>query len=494
MSNYFKAMLANYIFFFANTILFLVITSLAIRVMGQEFYGLWTIINAVMLFSGIGTLGMGVVVNKFGSEAGENALGGDVILTTGFIILLPMAALCTFIILLVRGWMASHLDISLPLQNQFSQALVITSLTPFPQFISRVPIGYLHSQLKNHQTRLVEITTNALLWTGSIFIAIFARNLVWIALWGLIVQIFSLAALVSLIARMHIFHWNFQLNALRRMLGFSLYNFIENLAMAMFQQFDRIVVGFVLGPTAAGIYAVGTSVGLRLSMITGQATDVMLPYASRKDTLNERTGLYKIFRKLSQAISLLLASIGSLLILWMPEILSIWISPEYADAYSYVFRLVAFAYIPLSVSRLGHQTLIGTGHVRITSLMHLVSSIVMLAAVFILASKFGLIGAATANLFMAFLLTFNIIVYRKLSGLILWREILSDISLGLLLPGISLALVAWQISTPLRLLATFMVLGLTLALAFQNGLIRDQASQLIRQFSEATDFKKAPHR
>ena len=99
---------------------------------------------------------------------------------------------------------------------------------------------------------------------------------------------------------------------------------------------DRVIVGFV-GPATAGVYAVGTSVGLRMSMVTGQATEVMIPYASLKDAANDRFKLYAVFRKLSKYISLMVACLGGLLVLWMDEILSLWISPAYASNYSNIF-------------------------------------------------------------------------------------------------------------------------------------------------------------
>lgn len=41
MNKYLKAVTANEFFFLLNTIAFLVLTPLAIRFMGEEFYGVW---------------------------------------------------------------------------------------------------------------------------------------------------------------------------------------------------------------------------------------------------------------------------------------------------------------------------------------------------------------------------------------------------------------------------------------------------------------------
>ena len=134
MNKYFRAVLANYAFFLINTVFLLIITSIAVRVLGEEFYGLWTILNAIMLFSGVGTLGMGVVVNKFASEKGKDAIAADIIISSGIIIMLPMAGLGMTAIILLREWIASHINVSPDLQVQFRQALGFTALTIISSF------------------------------------------------------------------------------------------------------------------------------------------------------------------------------------------------------------------------------------------------------------------------------------------------------------------------------------------------------------------------
>jgi O-antigen/teichoic acid export membrane protein len=68
LNKYLKAISYNLIFFALSTLAFLILTPLAIRIMGNEFFGLWSIIFAIAQFTNIGTLGIGSIVNKFASE------------------------------------------------------------------------------------------------------------------------------------------------------------------------------------------------------------------------------------------------------------------------------------------------------------------------------------------------------------------------------------------------------------------------------------------
>ena len=70
-NKYIKAVYYNFAYFLISSLAFLVLTPLAIRVMGGEFYGLWMILFAVGQLSVIGTFGISSIVNKFASEENE---------------------------------------------------------------------------------------------------------------------------------------------------------------------------------------------------------------------------------------------------------------------------------------------------------------------------------------------------------------------------------------------------------------------------------------
>jgi len=55
---YIKAVSYNFAYFLVSSLTYLVLTPIAIRVMGGEFYGLWMILFAVGQLSVIGTLGI----------------------------------------------------------------------------------------------------------------------------------------------------------------------------------------------------------------------------------------------------------------------------------------------------------------------------------------------------------------------------------------------------------------------------------------------------
>jgi len=486
VNKYYLAIFSNVLFLGINTVFFLVITPIAIRVMGEELYGLWAILNAIFLFSSIGTLGMSNVVNKFASEQGEFSIDPAAINTTGILVLVPMAVLVAGILILSRSWISSQIETSAVYRMQFEHAILITAFSLLPQFLAKVPQGYLLSQLRNNSMRLVESGTNIAFWIGSVLIALATKNLVWIAFWALIVQSASGIIYFGIIARDGVLKWQFNRRAIRSMLNFSVFSFIESVAISLYQLMDRVIVGFTLGPVAAGVYSVGSSVGTRISMVAGQISDVMVPYASLKGSLQEYPKLLDVYRLLNRFLSLFLALLSSLLILWMKEILFIWISPTYSAAYYQFFCVMILAYSAISLARPGLQTLDGIGKIRISALVYLVNSLIMLGGVYVLSRKYGLLGAGLANLLMLGLLLLNAVAYKVLSGTIAWKTLLMDVGLGLLIPGLAYLTLSFSNDVILRLLLSAVILGSIVALGLQDQQMMFQVRLLFNQLTQRT--------
>jgi O-antigen/teichoic acid export membrane protein len=447
MNNYLRAISTNFIFFTINVFFFLVVTPLAIKTMGAELYGLWVILLALMLLSNIGNLGTDTIVMKLSAEA-QDPFDGHLqthqILSAGYFIVLVMAMITAALLLGGTNLIVNNFNINVDLREQFHQALFWIAASIVPQFLTRVPHGYLLSQLRNRAARQIELISSISLWTGAIVIALLDKDLVSVAAWCFFNNCIVFGLYFRASQQLIPFRLLWHSSTIKKMLRMSRYLFLECLAITLFQQFDKVVLGFTLGPAIAGVYSIGTSLALRLSMVTGQATEVMIPYASLKESLDDRERLYAVFRQLSRYISLMLAGMSSFLIIWMYDILSIWISTNFAISYANVFRILIIAYGWLSMCRPAEQTLTGLGKVKFTAIVYFSSTILMLVGVFFLSRNFGIIGAVASNLVLVLLLLFNIYLYFTFEGVFPLKHILVDLHWGLFLPiliyGLSLLL------------------------------------------------------
>ncbi len=324
------------------------------------------------------------IVNKFASEVHEEEDAGAKILSSAIMIVFSMALLVAIALFALRNPLAKSINPSPEYLQQFKNSLAVYALVIIPQFLIRVFHGFFLSQIMNRFARSMDLLNSLLPLLGGVLISLLIKDLFLLALWNLLVSFLVLGLYIFRTHQVIRLRWHPTQATIKRMMGFSVFMFIESAAITLFQQFDRLLVALTLGPAASGVYSVATGIGLRMSIIAGNITEVLVPYASRKQSLGERAALEGTVSKVSRYISLIAALAGGLLIVWMKELLSVWISPQYAETNSLFFCIIILAYGILSLSRPAHQTLVGLGKVRFTAITYFTSSILMLLAVYIL--------------------------------------------------------------------------------------------------------------
>ena len=182
---------------------------------------------------------------------------------------------------------------------------------------------------------------------------------------------------------------------------------------------------------------------------------------------------------------------GVLLVVWMKEILTIWISSEYASNYSEVFSLLVLAYLISSLSRPGHQTLTGMGYVRFTAKIYFAMSILMIAGVYLLSSRYGLIGAAGANLSSILLLTFNLYVHYKLKGQISFKEFMAYNGWAICFTFAGYLLILFSVPTILRILYSILIITFALIWCWRDRFIRGKIKIILDKIPLITRFNNS---
>jgi O-antigen/teichoic acid export membrane protein len=220
------------------------------------------------------------------------------------------------------------------------------------------------------------------------------------------------------------------------LLHYALFNWMSSAGILLFQSADRLLVGALIGPAAAGAYGIASSTASRVNMLAGQFTQALAPAASTYQTLGRPDEIRKLFINVSRVTSWVLIVTGSLLVIWMDRILAYWISPSFASQYAQLFRLMVIAYACFSLSRAAHQTLTGLGLVRITAFATVAGASLVLLMIYLLTPAYGLIGAAAGNFFYSFVLIMNIALAWRLGLRTTWTA-LADV----LIPIASLLLI-----------------------------------------------------
>ena len=188
-NKYTKAVSYNFAYFLVSSLAYLVLTPIAIRVMGGEFYGLWMILFAVGQLSIIGTLGIESIVNKIASEVREGEDAGANILSSATVIVFIMALLVSVVLFVLRNLLAETINPSPVYLLQFKNALAVYALVIIPQFLIRVFHGFFLSQIMNRFVRTMDLLNSLLPLLGGVLLSLFIKNLFLLAAWNLLVSL-----------------------------------------------------------------------------------------------------------------------------------------------------------------------------------------------------------------------------------------------------------------------------------------------------------------
>jgi O-antigen/teichoic acid export membrane protein len=182
------------------------------------------------------------------------------------------------------------------------------------------------------------------------------------------------------------------------------------------QYLEVVVIGFVLGPAAAGFYFVATRITNVFAMITGSISIYATPQISNLFYTNAKDDLQAILRSLALIGAVLIG--GGFLVIVVAGKLLLWaFGTAYISAYPALLVLAAGAAVGALAGPAPHVLLL-TGHESAYPRIVAVALIVRFALIGILGSMFGLMGAVVAWSVSTVIMSLCLIVAcRRLVGL-----------------------------------------------------------------------------
>jgi O-antigen/teichoic acid export membrane protein len=191
----------------------------------------------------------------------------------------------------------------------------------------------------------------------------------------------------------------------RLLLSFSAYSFLSRLAALTYANADKLIISARIGVAALTYYVVPTTLVNRVMSLIFRFSGVMFPHASSLAAQNRLTELksdylaasrYMLF--INGAIALALATLAS-------PILTLWLSPSFAQTGTAVMVMIAMAQWVDSLTNLPSLVNDGLGHPKVSGLFALGRAVFGLGLIAIGVSQFGIEGAAGAHLLAAIVMS-----------------------------------------------------------------------------------------
>lgn len=415
----FKGSLANIAYIFLQSLLFIVLTPKLLKTLGEDLYGVFTILLSVVVFAGYANFGSVAAVTKYTAQylVSDNlreklfaSISFNYIFT--FLISLFISVICW----LLRHWIATTIQTNFDIK-EMSTAIGLVAISLTPNYVAQISRGVLLGLLQNQLVGVILLIHDIALWIGVLFLGSISNNPIHLGQWILIINIAKFVITTMLVFwKMRDYHlriaWMPKLNY--ELLRYTFGDWFGLLGVALFTVGVKILVGMVLGATEAGVYGVATGIAIRVSMIATYFSQPLAPFASSNQQRDKIFEIKKAFQYVTKLNSVVVSFLVISLVMWLDIILSFWISPEFAQLYAQHFRVIIIGYGLYALAAPTMSIFEGLGWVTARSLFLFGSGLFLFISLWYLSKKLGLLGAMYANYIISLVLLLNIILVQKL--------------------------------------------------------------------------------
>ena len=211
---------------------------------------------------------------------------------------------------------------------------------------------------------------------------------------GLWLQLICLKQLLGIESMMPAF----DRNAMRVLLGFGAFSWLQAVSGVVFGQVDRLMLGISLGAAAVSSYALCAQMAQPIFGFAASGLHFLFPYLSNRNASSSSESLTRpVFIGFMCNVIFVAVATGSLL-LCGGRILHAWAGAEIARAAAPVMATIVWSSALMGLNVTATYTLLALGRVRIVMWLNLAGGVLMLLTMLLLTPRLGIQGIAIAKL------------------------------------------------------------------------------------------------
>lgn len=490
----------NYIIIFLNTLVGLLYTPYMLRCLGQNEYGLYSLVASIIAYLTLLDFGFGNAIVRYTAKfRAEKKTTEQWEMFGMFLIVYTIIGLLAFTIGLGLYYNVDRLFDKTMSVDELSQArlmimlLIVNLAVTFPLSM----FGSIITAYENFSFQKI-VSILRILLTTAVLILLLHFGYKAVAL--VVVQtVFNIGTLLlnylycRYKLRIKILFARINAMFIKEIAIFSFWLFLNGIMDRVYWSTGQFVLGATIGTAAVGIYSIAILLQTMYMQFSTSISNVLLPkitaMVARNNTEKE---ISDIFIRTGRIQYLVMALILSGFIVFGRQFINIWAGAEYAPAYIITLLFFVSLLIPL-IQNTGITILQARNQLKFRSLLYLAIALVSLIFQIVLAKKFGALGCAIAiagALMLGQGLIMNIYYYSKQKINIpeFWKEILqmSLIPVSMCIMGLFLTDVVSQNSVSVMVfeIMLFAIIYMTLTYRFSmNTYEREIVLSPVRKIS-----------
>lgn len=385
--------------------IFTVITTpILLKTLGTEIFGLWMLIQSILMILTISDMGITSAIVKFGSSYLSKSEKTKFVTLIEFcfamtIILSIILNLFTYLFANVLAELMYHADSNdtgLAIES-FRILGIIVGIRLIGNVFSGVVMAHERYDIKSK----VNVFSNLMMNILSVVLVINGFNI--IALVKMLIIISLLSSILFLYSAKKIFKELTCIPRLSSTIGkevicFSFLSWLQVSVNMIYSQSDRIIISSFLGPTALSYYSVCIQLTSKIHELPAAICAYLLPRFSALNENRDFESLRKIYIISFSMIMIFVISVGFTLLIHTNTILSAWISQEFANRSELLFKLLTISFLGVAVGIIPYYFLNAVGSVSFITKMTFVNSTLSVILSLFLTPYFGTIGTALGRL------------------------------------------------------------------------------------------------
>ena len=396
----------------------LLIIPFLLRELGEEKFGLlslvWVVIGYFSFFDfGIGRALTKIIAEKIGVNQMKDIPGT---FWASFFLMLVFSSLGAIVVLLISpALVTSVFKISQELQSETIVTFYLLALS-IPIITTTAGMrGFLEAYQKFSTINIIRTFLGVFSFLGPLICLFFSDSLIWIALSLVIIR--DLVWLVYLFQCLKI---NAELKTsvtlkykfLKPILKLSGWITVSNLIVPILVYLDRFLIGAMVSATAIAYYTTPYEVVSKLLLIPGALTGVLFPAFSANYLTNPEF-TKKISIKAVKYIVIIMYPLVLIIMIFSFEGLSLWVGDKFAKNSYFILQIMALGIFINSLAYIPFSFLQGIGKPEITAKIQLFELPIFVVAMWFAISDAGINGAAFVWLIRIFIDAILLFTFTK---------------------------------------------------------------------------------
>lgn len=397
----FKSIGSNWLVLALGITVTYVLLPITIRILGQEQYGVWLLINSITAYLGLLVLGVPMAAVRYIARDLANrdfeAMNTRVGTCAGLYLGMGVASLIVGAGLLAafESLYAIPPDLVVPARIAFWIVLLYVATG----FFGHLPVGILSAHNDFVTSNLILSSLWVMRFVMTVVVLYLHANMVALALVQLGLLLAQAAIMWAVIARKYPYirfrSWTFQWSAVRLILPFSMFALVLNLSARLSFETDNLVIGRFLDIAQIPFYAVANNISMYLMEFIIAIASVVMPMATRLETGNQYGELKDVYLKWSKIAFSLSLFAGLYFLIFGPAVMGWWIGPAFEKPAGEVLRILMLSNLVFLPARgVCLPVLMGMGQPGKATVVFLISAVLNLVMSIVLVGPLGLAGVA----------------------------------------------------------------------------------------------------